>query len=299
MRLFNWNNLQFFAALARGGTPLAAARILKVDHNTVRRRVHSLEQDLGVTLFEKNGDRYALTTHGEQLLKLVERMEQMMATMGDEIVGANASLSGIVRVGMPDGAGAFFLSPRLPKLANQYPKLNIELYLGSQKFDFSRREVDMAVVIGRPMEGPVVITKLVDMTMRLYASKSYLAAHPPILKPIDLVGHEFAGGIHELDFGPALNKLIVENDAFRPRLRSSSALAALKSVSAGGGLGFFVDALTQGEPDLVTVLGDQVMLERELWLAIRSDMKDVARINVVANFIKQEFAASKHLFGSA
>ena len=46
--MFDWNDVQVFLAIARGGSLAAAARTLKVNHSTVFRRLNTFEDALGV-----------------------------------------------------------------------------------------------------------------------------------------------------------------------------------------------------------------------------------------------------------
>src|SRR5260221_11682342 len=72
----DWEDLRFFAALARHGSLSAAARHLRVNHATVARRVAGLEGHLSRVLFEHRPDGYRLTAAGRQVLLPSARMEQ-------------------------------------------------------------------------------------------------------------------------------------------------------------------------------------------------------------------------------
>ena len=57
----NWDDLRFFLAVSRAGTLSGAARSLGVTYSTVFRRLGAFEERLGVRLFERLPDGYALT----------------------------------------------------------------------------------------------------------------------------------------------------------------------------------------------------------------------------------------------
>src|SRR3546814_16853194 len=84
---FNWNDLRFFLAMARTGSPTTAAMQLKVDHTTVRRRIDALEDSLKVKLFEPRARGFLLTNAGNRLLATAESIEALAA-------GAEESVSG-------------------------------------------------------------------------------------------------------------------------------------------------------------------------------------------------------------
>ena len=74
----NWDDLRFFLALARTGKLIGAGAMLDVDHTTVRRRIMTLEETLGETLFARSPKGYALTDAGERLVSHAEDVESRM-----------------------------------------------------------------------------------------------------------------------------------------------------------------------------------------------------------------------------
>ena len=61
---FDWNRARAFLVTAEEGSFSAAARALSSTQPTVGRQVAALEQELGVTLFERIGTRLELTVSG-------------------------------------------------------------------------------------------------------------------------------------------------------------------------------------------------------------------------------------------
>ncbi len=297
MKDFNWNDLKFFVAMARSSNPTAAARQLHVDHNTVRRRVSALETDLNARLFDRRGDQYSLTDEGEALLRLSEQIESLITATHSEVTGSDLTISGTVRLGVPDGLGTLFIAPRLNKLLSKHPHLNLELVVTSRNFNLSKREADIAIMIDRPTDGRVNIKKLSDVTMRLHASQSYLEKSPAILSLEDLPHHAYVAGMDSFDFGPGLNKVLqVTSPSFVPKITCTNSVAQLKAAAAGCGLCFFANFMVANEPNLMRILPDEVSLTREIWLAVHADLKDLARIRAVISFLSQEFIDARLMF---
>ena len=65
-RMLDWSNLQYFLAVAREGSTLAASKVLCVNQSTVHRRVAELEQHLGYPLVERHPTGYRLTNFGQE-----------------------------------------------------------------------------------------------------------------------------------------------------------------------------------------------------------------------------------------
>lgn len=296
MRDFNWNDLRFFVALARAGSAAAAARLLRVDHNTIRRRVAALEADLNTQLFDHRNESHSLTDAGEQLMALAERIEGNIAQVHSAVSGQDMAISGTVRLGVPDGFGTLFIAPRLVKLRALHPHLNIELIVTSRGFNLSKREADMAIFIDRPTQGNMTIRKVGDVVMRLYASGSYLERSASISHLEDLPQHDFLSGMDGLDFGPSLNDAFELSAAIVPCIQCTSSVAQLKAAASGAGLCLLSRFIAETEPELQQVLPEKVSIEREIWLAFHSDFRNLGRIRAVADFITQEFKDAKSVF---
>ena len=65
---FDWNQMRGFLVAAETGSFSAAARKLGLTQPTLSRQVAALEQALGLTLFERIGNRLTLTETGLDLL---------------------------------------------------------------------------------------------------------------------------------------------------------------------------------------------------------------------------------------
>ncbi|HEV2509034.1 LysR family transcriptional regulator [Bosea sp. (in: a-proteobacteria)] len=295
MERFDWDDLRFFLAVARSGRLTAAARRLGADHATVSRRITSLEESLKAKLFERRPQGYALTGHGEQLLAKAESMETEALAIQSEIGGADMALSGTVRIGAPDGFGSTFLASRFAGLTKAYPGLELQLIAMPRLLSLSKREADVAITLAPPKEGKVVARKLCDYRLGLYASQDYLDAMPKITAAEDLFGHRIVGYIDDLIFTPELDYLDEVAKGLRAHIQSSSVLAQMNAVAAGAGIGVIHHFMAVDEPRLVPVLPESVSITRSFWLLVHADLKDVARVRAVVDFIVRESKASRAL----
>ncbi|WP_244607304.1 LysR family transcriptional regulator [Bosea sp. CS1GBMeth4] len=295
MERFDWDDLRFFLAVARSGRLTAAARRLGADHATVSRRITSLEESLKAKLFERRPQGYALTGHGEQLLAKAESMETEALAIQSEIGGADMALSGTVRIGAPDGFGSTFLAPRFAGFAKAYPGLELQLIAMPRLLSLSKREADVAITLAPPKEGKVVARKLCDYRLGLYASQDYLDAMPPIAAAEDLFAHRIVGYIDDLIFTPELDYLDEVAKGLRAQIQSSSVLAQMNAVAAGAGIGVIHHFMAVDEPRLVPVLAESVSITRSFWLLVHADLKDVARVRAVVDFIVRESKANRAL----
>ena len=297
MKDFNWESLRFFLAIVRCSTPTAAASLLHVDHNTIRRRVSLLEDELDTKLLVKRNGEYTLTPEGKILMCAAEEIERLTSNASKEIAGRDYEISGTVRLAAPDGIATYFLAPRLSAISEKFPRLNVELTVPRRQSRLSQRESDIAIMIDRPNEKRVFSKKLVHVTLRLFASKNYLSNASPITTTGDLSKHNFVTGVDEFDFGPSLNNILAEmGSAFEPTIACSSVVAQLKATASGGGLCCLANFIANTEKDLVCILPSELHFQREIWMSTHRDLMNLARVRAVQEFLEHSFAASESLF---
>lgn len=287
MAEFDWNTLRAFLAVARTGRLTAAAARLKADHATVSRHIGALEHALKARLFDRSPTGYTLTPQGERLLATAEQIESLTVAATSELQGSDLSVSGVVRIGAPEGFGSYFLAPRLAALAEAHPELEIELVAIPGVLSLSKREADIAVALSRPREGRLLARKLTDYSLGLYGAPAYLDARPPLETRADMSGHRFIGYIEDLLYAPELDYMDAPDAEIAVRLRSSNLIAQLRATCAGAGLCVLPDFIAASEAGLVRVLPGQVGLTRSFWLLTHADLKGLARVRTVADFITE------------
>jgi DNA-binding transcriptional LysR family regulator len=283
----DWDNLRFFLELARSGTLQSAARRLAVDHTTVARRIQALEKQVGSALFSREAGGHRLTEAGRRLQPQVEAMENAFRTVESATPASQEGLSGVVRIGATEGFGTVVLAPRLGQFALQHPKLVIDLLAMPRLVHLSRREADIVISLERPARGPVVVTKLTDYSLRLYASKAYLAGHAPIRTRDDLRGHSFISYVDDLLFSKELQYLdeLHKPDTFA--LRSTSILAQHAAVAAGAGIAVLPAFIAERDDALKPVLPEQANFTRTFWMSMPAETKHLARLQAVWSFVRE------------
>src|SRR5260221_8683599 len=170
----DWDRIRIFLAVARAGQLLGAAQQLGLNHATVGRQLTALETELGTRLVERQTNGCTLTPQGEALLRSAERVESELLQANAKLSGSTARITGTVRVGAPDGLGNYFLARELGALANRHPELTIQLVPLPRTFSLSRREADIVVTLDRPKQGKLIVKKLTDYTLSVYATAQYL-----------------------------------------------------------------------------------------------------------------------------
>jgi DNA-binding transcriptional LysR family regulator len=236
-----------------------------------------------------------LTEAGRRLQPQVEAMEGAFLAVESAAPAAQEGLSGLVRIGATEGFGTVVLAPQLARFAQQHPKLVIDLLAMPRLVHLSRREADIVISLERPARGPVVVSKLTDYVLRLYASVEYLASHPRIASREDLRGHTFISYVDDLLFSKELQYLdeLYRPDAFA--LRSTSILAQHQAAAAGAGIAVLPAFIAERDTSLRRVLPREANFTRTFWMSMPAENKHLGRMQAVWGFLRETVEAQRTL----
>ena len=285
--MYDWNDLKYFLELSRQGKLVRAAVRLQVDHSTVSRRIASLEQQLNVRLFDKSPSGYQLTDAGLRLLPHAEQIETRCNRVYQDIAGKDARLSGTVRVATPEALGTQVIARHVTEFARQHPDIEIELVAETRRLSLSKREADIAISLSRPESGRLVAWKLCDYRLQLYGSSEYLDQRAPIHDVDDLIHHDFVSYIEDRIEMPELRFFDSTVKNAHVVFRSSNVSAQFNAILEGIGLGLVHCFMARREPRLRVVLPDAISVQRSYWLQVHEDLRHVARVDAVCEFLSR------------
>lgn len=142
------NALHAFEAAARLGSVSRAATELHVTHGAVSRHIRSLEDELGVALFQRQGRGLALTSAGQRLRDTSTAAFAQLREACEDL-RQDASLAPFV-LGCPVSLLARWMIPRLERLMADLPELALHLRPQEAPFDEALNGLDAALLAGEP-----------------------------------------------------------------------------------------------------------------------------------------------------
>lgn len=113
--------MEYYLAVVREGNISAAAEALHVSQPALSRQIRDLEEELGVTLFERGSRRIKLTEEGMILRRRAEEMVRLMQMTESEISQAHQSLSGEIHIGAGESQAFHVLSQIAGEIHREYP----------------------------------------------------------------------------------------------------------------------------------------------------------------------------------
>ncbi len=292
--MYHWDDLRVFLAVARQRSFQGAGEQLGLDPTTVGRRIARLEQALNCTLIARGrASTTFLTAHGKRLFEAASRVE--VASEGVP-AALGETTSGVVRISTAEGFGTSIIAPAVPALLKKRPKLQVEIVAMPGFLSPAMREVDIALTLAPPQDRRLVIDRLTDYALGLYAAPDYLRVQGTPENLQALRQHALVGYIDDLLYAKELRYLDEVQPGLKPNMCSSSIRAQLEMVASGVGLGilpcFMADRADAG---LVRLMSREISITRTFWMSARRDVYTTARVRAVRGWVQDIVAQQRNL----
>jgi len=173
--------LRAFVAIARQRNFTRAAEQLHIAQPAVSMTIRKLEEELELTLFNRQDKRVSLTAEGEVFLRHAERILDGCEAAESEMADLRGLASGEVRIGIPPMMSTYYFPRVICEFCERYPGLQLSVHgAGAESIQrmIARGEIDMGVVAGDNVSD--------GLASRLVLREEIVIAAP--------VGHPLVGG---------------------------------------------------------------------------------------------------------
>ena len=287
---FEWNNTRAFLVTAEEGTLSAAAKALGMTQPTLSRQVAALEAEMGVTLFERVGQRLVLTESGLELLQHARCMGNAALQFSLAATGQSQQIEGSVVISVGELDALFRLPKIIAKLRQEEPFIDIEVVVTNQTSDLKRREADIAIRSFRPTQSDLIAKKLGEEIIWLYGAQEYLERLPQFSKisehtDIQVIGFDRSNSVSEV-----LNQKGWSLTKQNFRVITSFQPLQLELCKQGLGLIFFPQDMGDKDPYLVRAFEKNgPVIKLPVWLVCHQELRTSLRVRRVFDFIAEEF----------
>ena len=142
--------LRYFLEVAQLHSFTRAAEVLHVAQSALSRQVRMLEEELGVTLFNRVDRGVTLTEAGARLRDRVAVLLKDLDAMGQDLVGTATNPQGDLAVGMPPSMREVMTVPLMVDYCRAYPEVTLHVQEGIS-IDLSKLvqdgNLDCAVIV--------------------------------------------------------------------------------------------------------------------------------------------------------
>jgi len=179
-----------------------------------------------------------------------------------------------------------------------HPEINLEIVTTNGFLNPSKQEAELAVMLVRPVKGPLIARKLANYALGLYASGEYLHIHSQPKAVDDLKQHILIGYIPDFIYAEDLRYLPEINDSLVPTLSSTSINVQHAMTQSGLGISVlpnFIGALDKTLRPILPV----IQIRRSFWVVVHRDLAGVTRVRSVIDWLDtlvQECSSSYVVF---
>jgi LysR family glycine cleavage system transcriptional activator len=180
--------LKGFESTARLGSFRKAAEELKLTHPAISHQVQSLEKNLGVKMFVRDGRQAALTPEGERFYPVARQALELLIN-GSEAIRRSSSQS-VLRIQTYISVSLRWLSRRMPRFRVLNPKLQLQLLSSIHDQDFDEANADVGLIFRHtPPGGHLHWTPLIQPKLFPVCSPGLIRNDRGELKPEDLLSY--------------------------------------------------------------------------------------------------------------
>jgi DNA-binding transcriptional LysR family regulator len=191
MRGSQFAELSAFAAVAEHANFTKAAAQLAIAPPTLSEAIRSLEEHLGVRLFNRTTRSVALTEAGEQLLAELQPVLKGFDHAVETVGAFRGTPAGRLRLLVSRQAAIMMIVPLVPQFLREYPEIRLEIVADDADRDIVGDHFDAGVRLGERIEKDMITMRLLEgCWMVAVAAPVYLRGRQTPAMPDDLRAHD-------------------------------------------------------------------------------------------------------------
>jgi DNA-binding transcriptional LysR family regulator len=286
---------QVFVRVSESGSFSAVAREMGLSQPAISRQIAALEDHFGERLLHRTTRNLTLTDDGRDLLVHASRVLESLEEAETAIGRRRGTVAGMVRLSVPVIFGRLYLTPRIGRLLEAHPALELDILFNDGLADLVADGIDLAVRAGIIADSSLIARRLGYVARYVMASAEYLKRHGTPETPQDLTRHNcliFTQGA-SAGHWPFEGKEGSFTVPVRGRFRSDSGEGVREAVISGYGIGllpawYFRDELANGSVQIL--LRGWNIPGAPVHLIYPSRRHLSPRVRVVMDFLHAEYA---------
>ncbi|QNP43429.1 LysR family transcriptional regulator [Sphingomonas daechungensis] len=286
-RLPPLGSIQAFVHAARLGSIKAAADSLALSSPALTRRIQSLEQFIGTSLFERQSNSVHLNARGKAFLADIEpHIEALSSAVAR--VGETERMR--IRIAVPSLFASQRLMPLLPELRHRHPELSIDVDTGADRIARLGEGLDAAIAITDKVDEKLYSRMLERGSIVAIGSRDLLdvVRTPADLRNVQILLHR------DLPKGFDAWRTSIGMPELEPAEISYFDAGQLILDAAAGGLGiaFMLDSHLKASNDsrLVQFFGRSAVSPYAYWFACNRQGLDRKPIRIFHNWLFEQIA---------
>jgi DNA-binding transcriptional LysR family regulator len=182
-------DLRIFARVATVQNLSAVGNELALTPGTISKRIQSLEDELGVRLFDRTTRSIRITAEGstflEHALRVLDEINRAHAAVSDII----ATPKGKIKITAPSGLAPRYVSPAIIAFVRAFPEIEVQVDLSDRVVNLQEEGYDVAIRSGVLSDSALIAKRLASDRELIVAAPDYLFANGTPQTPEELAQH--------------------------------------------------------------------------------------------------------------
>lgn len=256
--LVNLSLYKLFYLVCQNGSFSKTAKLLNLTQPSVSYNIKKLEDELGVTLFER-GNNLLMTPAAEELLPYVEEALNSLRNGERKINDLINLKKGQITIGIPSHIGVFLLTDIIKKFSKSYPNIRIEVICKSTKELFrllNMNELDILIDCS-PLEENIsefVVKKIAREKCALACNRKNAQLLNRTVELKEIVNHPLIVPLETSSSTKSLVKIFKKyNVPFEPSYTVATSDMIAEMVEQEIGIGFLFEKTIEKYPNLYKI----------------------------------------------
>lgn len=181
--------LRIFARLAAVESLSAVATKLVLTPGTISKRLQSLEEELGVRLFDRNTRSVRITEEGKKLLGHAERILAEFELARATFSSADAAPRGRLKIAAPSSHGRAIVAPAIATFIRLYPDIEVHADLVDRHVNLQDEGYDIVIRSGVLDDSTLIAKRLAADPHVIVAAPGYAESSGLPRTPDNLADH--------------------------------------------------------------------------------------------------------------
>lgn len=260
---FTLQQLRILKAVATEKNFTKAAKLLYISQPSLSKQIKALEQNLGITILNRENNKISLTENGTVFLQYAERILALCEESCRAIIDLKNGERGNLTVGASQTIGTYLMPRVLALFAQTYPQINLNVQVSSTRIiakNLRNREIDIAVVGGEipeELKKNLNIEDFVEDEFSLIISKSHPFAEKKKITKKDLYHLNFITLNSNSTIRKFIDAILTQNEIEINQLKIIMQLNSIEgiktAVSLGLGAAFVSSSAIEKEIELKTI----------------------------------------------
>lgn len=290
--MLDWDKLRIFHAVAQAGSFTHAGDMLNLSQSAISRQVGSLEDTLGISLFYRHARGLILTEEGELLFETTKDIFAQLSMIEGQMMDSRKLPEGPLRITVSEFIGTTWLAPKLAKLRELHPAIQLTILIDDKVLNLGMREADAAIRMHRPEQADLIQRHVATIGFHICASRDYIAKYGAPDTVEDLKNHTLLGYPENVpppfsDPNWLIRVADINTEQATNVILINSMYGIERAVSNGVGIALLPDYLVKGNDMLQIILPEIQRDKVDMYFVYPEERRNSARIALFRDFLLQ------------